>query len=157
VGSQSKSDVKVVATNRKAFHDYFILEVVEAGIALSGTEIKSVREGKISLREGYAKVEDGEVWLEDVYIAPYQPGSRENPPATRRRKLLLHRDEIRRWLGKLQEKGLTLVPLRVYLKDNLAKVELALVKGKKLYDKREAIAERDANRRIEQAMRERWR
>lgn len=146
-----------MATNRKAYHDYFILETLEAGIALSGTEIKSVREGKVSLREGFARAQDGEVWLEDVYIALYQPGSRENPPATRRRKLLLHRDEIRRLVGKLQEKGLTLVPLRVYLKDNLAKVELGLAKGKKLYDKREAMAERDAQRQIEQAVRDQWR
>ena len=156
MGAESKA-VRVVATNRKAYHDYFILEVLEAGLALTGTEIKSVREGKISLREGYAKAENGEVWLEDVYIAPYQPGSRENPPETRRRRLLLHRDEISRLIGKLQEKGLTLVPLRVYLRNNLAKVELGLAKGKKLYDKREAIAARDAARQIEQAVRQRWR
>ena len=139
---------RVVATNRKAFHDYHIDEVYETGLVLTGTEIKSVRAGRISLREGYAKIENGEAWLIGVHVAPYEQGARENPEPLRRRKLLLHKDEIRRLIGKVQEKGYTLVPLRVYLKDRRAKVELGLARGKKQYDKREAIAEREAAREI---------
>jgi SsrA-binding protein len=148
-----KTDFKVVAQNRKARHDYFILETLEAGLALTGTEIKSIREGKISLQEGFARVQDGEAWLEEVYIAPYEKGSWLNPPSKRRRKLLLHRDEIARLQAKTAEKGLTVVPLRLYLKAGKAKVELGLARGKHLYDKRDAIAERDARREIERAMR----
>ncbi|MCL5961359.1 MAG: SsrA-binding protein SmpB [Chloroflexi bacterium] len=145
---------KVVATNRKAYHDYFIAETYEAGLALTGTEIKSVRAGKVSLREGYAKIERGEAWLVGVHIAPYEQGSYYNPDSRRSRKLLLHRSEIDRLRGKLDERGLTLIPLRVYLKGGRAKVELGLARGKKLYDKREAIAERDAKRQIERAMKQ---
>jgi SsrA-binding protein len=148
-----KTDFKVVAQNRKARHDYFILETLEAGLALTGTEIKSIREGKISLQEGFARVQDGEAWLEEVYIAPYEKGSWLNPPSKRRRKLLLHREEIARLQAKTAEKGLTVVPLRLYLKAGKAKVELGLARGKHLYDKRDAIAERDARREIERAMR----
>ena len=149
-----KSDFKVVAQNRKARHDYFILETLEAGLALTGTEIKSIREGKISLQEGFARIQDEEAWLEEVYIAPYDKGSWLNPPTTRRRKLLLHRDEITRLRAKTAEKGLTVVPLRLYLKNGRAKVELGLARGKHLYDKREAMAERDAKREIERAMKQ---
>lgn len=148
-----KSEFKVIAQNRRARHDYFILETIEAGLALTGPEIKSLRDGKISLQEGFARVENGEVWLEEVYIAPYEYGGWLNPPSKRRRKLLLHRDQIRELQAKTQEKGFTLVPLRVYLKKGRAKVELGLARGKHLHDKREAIAERDARREIERALR----
>jgi SsrA-binding protein len=144
---------KNIATNRKALHDYFLLDRVEAGIALAGTEIKSVRAGKVSLQDGFAAVVKGETWLENVYIAPYEHGGRDNLESRRRRKLLLHREEIGRLAGKVQEKGLTLVPLRMYIRGRRAKVELALARGKKAYDKREAIAERDAAKQIQQALR----
>jgi len=145
---------KVVARNRKATHDYFILETYEAGIVLTGTEIKSVREGRVNLRDGYAKIDSGELWLYNVHISPYERGSFYNHDPLRPRKLLLRREEIKRLLGKTKEKGLTLVPLSVYIKDNRwAKVEVALAKGKKQYDKRAAIAERDAQRAMERARR----
>jgi SsrA-binding protein len=149
---ETKDAVKVVATNRKARHDYTTLDVMEAGIVLAGTEIKSVRGGKVSLQDGFARVEKGEGWLENVYIAPYEHGGRYNVESRRRRKLLLHRDELNRLVGKVQEKGLTLVPLRMYIKGNRAKVELALARGKREYDKREAMAERDSKREMEQAL-----
>jgi SsrA-binding protein len=142
---------RAIATNRRAFHDYEVLERLEAGIVLAGTEIKSVRAGKISLQDGFARVDRGEGWLENVYIAPYDHGNRYNLESRRRRKLLLHHSELVRLVGKVQERGLTLVPLRVYIKGSRAKVELGIARGRKLYDKREAIAERDAERDIEQA------
>src|SRR5512133_3270515 len=120
----AKPEFKVVATNRKAHYDYFVIDKIEAGVVLSGTEIKSVRAGKVSLQDGYARVEKGEGWLENVYIAPYEHGGRDNLESRRRRKLLLNRREIHRLIGKVQEKGLTLVPLRVYIKRNRAKIEL---------------------------------
>lgn len=141
-----------IATNRRARHEYFIEDTYEAGIAFTGSEIKSVRAGRISLQEGYAKVENGEVWLCGVHIAPYKQATIEQHDPLRKRKLLLHRGEISRLTGKLHEKGLTLVPLRVYIKGNHAKVELGLARGKKLYDKREDIAEREAKRQIERAL-----
>ena len=144
---------KVIATNRKVLHDYFLLDRLEAGIALAGTEIKSVRAGKVSLQDGYAAVVQGETWLENVYIAPYEHGGRDNKESRRRRKLLLHRDQIGRLAGKVQEKGLTLVPVRMYIRGRRAKVELALARGKRDYDKRETIAERDAERQIQAALR----
>ena len=148
-----KSEFKVIAQNRKARHEYFILETFEAGLALTGPEIKSIRAGKVSLQEGFARVEDGQVWLEEVYVAPYEYGGWLNPPSKRRRKLLLHKDQIRELHAKTREKGLTLVPLRLYLKGGRAKVELGVARGKHAYDKREAIAERDAKREIERALR----
>lgn len=147
-------NVKVVATNRKAYHDYHIEETHEAGIVLTGTEIKSVRAGSINLRDSYAHVRNGELWMLNVHIAPYEPASRQNADPYRDRKLLLHRGEIIRLMGRAQEKGLTLVPLRLYLKKNRAKVEIGLVRGKKLYDKREAIAKRESAREIQRAMKE---
>lgn len=145
---------KVFATNRKAFHDYHVLEALEAGIALTGTEVKSVRAGRVNLREGYARVEDREVWLHNTHISPYDQGNRYNHEPTRRRKLLLHRKEILRLMQRLQrEGGTTLVPLRLYDKKGHVKVELALVRGKRQYDKREAIARRDAEREIARAVR----
>lgn len=142
---------KIIATNKKAYHEYFIEETYEAGIVLSGTEIKSIRAGKVSLREGYVKI-DGEAWLIDVHIAPYERGSYFNLEPTRKRKLLLHKEEINRLRGKVNEKGLTIVPLRLYLKGGRAKVEIGLARGKKIYDKRAAIAEREARRQIERAL-----
>ena len=147
---------KVLSVNRKAFHDYFVEEEYEAGIVLTGSEIKSIREGRVNLRGAYARVENDEVWLFDAHISPYeQSGTHFNHEPTRPRKLLLHRREINRLLGKLEAKGLTLVPLDIHLKGRRAKVRLGLVRGKKLYDKREATAEREANRQIERVLKER--
>jgi SsrA-binding protein len=148
--SETKSEgERVVATNRKARHEYFLLETFEAGIALKGTEVKSLREGKASLQESYATIKNGEVWLVDMHVSPYERGAVDAHEPTRMRKLLLHKKEIRRLLGKLTEKGLTLVPTRVYFKNGIAKVELALARGKRAYDKREAIKRREAQREVE--------
>lgn len=145
---------RTVAQNRKARHDYFVLETFECGIVLTGTEIKSVRDGKVNLKEGYALIRGGELWLVGVHISPYEKGSYYNHEPLRDRKLLMKRHEILRLLSKVREKGLTLVPLSVYLKEGKrAKVELALVKGKLLHDKRDSLAERDAKRDIERAVR----
>jgi SsrA-binding protein len=145
---------RTVAQNRKARHDYFVLETFECGIVLTGTEIKSVRDGKVNLKEGYAVIRGGELWLVGVHISPYEKGSYYNHEPLRDRKLLMKRHEILRLLSKVREKGLTLVPLSVYLKEGKrAKVELALVKGKLLHDKRDSLAERDAKRDIERAVR----
>lgn len=150
-------DFQVLATNRKAFHDYSIEETHEAGIVLTGTEIKSVRAGSVNLRDSYAVVRDGQMWLQNVHISPYEAGNRFNVDPYRTRKLLLHRKEINRLMGKAQEKGLTIVPLRIYLKKNRAKVEIALVKGKREFDKRDSISKRDSDREIQRAMKERER
>lgn len=148
-----KSDaVKTVASNRKAYHEYFIEDTFEAGVALTGTEIKSVRAGQVNLRDSYAVIKDGELWLMNVHIAAYRGGSYFNHDPRRERKLLMHRREINRLLGKVQEKGFTIVPLRVYLKDNVAKVELALARGKKQYDKRAALHEKESRREVERAV-----
>ena len=145
---------RTVAQNRKARHDYFVLETFECGIVLTGTEIKSVRDGKVNLKEGYAVIRGGELWLVGVHISPYEKGSYYNHEPLRDRKLLMKRHEILRLFAKVREKGLTLVPLSVYLKEGKrAKVELALVKGKLLHDKRDSLAERDAKRDIERAVR----
>ena len=147
-----------VADNRKARHDYFIDENYEAGLALTGSEIKSIRAGRVNLRGGYARVVNGEVWLYDVHISPYeQSGTHFNHEPTRPRKLLLHRREISRILGQVERQGFTLVPLRVYFKGRRAKVDLGLARGKKLYDKREDIAKREAKRDIERVMKSRSR
>jgi SsrA-binding protein len=142
-------DIKVVATNRKASHEFFLLERYEAGIVLQGSEIKSIRGGQISLAEAYVRVDGREAWLMDAHIAPYEQANRFNHEPRRPRKLLLHRSEIRRLWDDVRQKGDTVVPVRVYLKEGRAKVEIALAKGKKLYDKRETIAKRDAEREIE--------
>lgn len=149
--------IKVIATNRKAQHEYQFVDTLEAGLALLGTEIKSIRAGKVSLQEGYVLFERGEAWLADVHIAAYDPASRQNHEPRRRRKLLLHRREIERLRSRVQEKGLTVVPLRLYLKDGRAKVEIALARGKKLYDKRQIMAERDSERQVERALKEQYR
>lgn len=145
--------IKVVATNRKASHEYFLLERLEAGIALQGSEIKSIRAGQISLAEAYVRVDGREAWLEDAHIAPYEQAGHFNHEPRRPRRLLLHRREIRHLWNQVRQKGMTIVPLRVYLKEGRAKVEIALAKGKKLYDKREAIAKRDAQREMERQFR----
>jgi len=152
-----KPGIKVVATNRKARHDYTIEDTIEAGIVLAGSEIKSVRDGRINLRDSYAAIEGGEVWMHNVHIAPYDPASHYGHEPRRRRKLLLHRRQIARLESRIQEKGYTLIPLRMYLSHNKAKVELALARGKRQYDKRAAIAAREDQRRTERALRERER
>ncbi len=140
-------NVKVVATNRKARFEYFLLEEFEAGLALQGSEIKSVRAGQVSLSDAYVYIENGrEAWLMDAHIAPYAQANRFNHDPKRPRRLLLHRREIRTLWNAVRQKGMTIVPTRLYLKDGLAKLEIALAKGKKLHDKREAIARRDAER-----------
>jgi SsrA-binding protein len=146
-------DVKVVATNRKARHEYFILETFEAGLALLGPEIKSIRAGQISLGEAYVQVDGKEAWLIDAHVAPYEQASHYNHEPRRPRRLLLHQREIRALWEAVRQKGVTVIPLRVYLKKGRAKLEIALAKGKKLYDKRAAIAERDARREIEREFR----
>lgn len=147
--------IKRVATNPKAYHNYFVQESQEAGIALTGSEIKSIRAGKVSLRDSYVRPEGGELWLVNAHIARYDPSSYMGHEATRPRKLLMHRKEINGLLGKVAEKGLTLVALKLYLKDSRAKVEIALAKGKKLYDKRESIARREVERDMGRAIRQR--
>ncbi|MGE5221539.1 MAG: SsrA-binding protein SmpB [Omnitrophica WOR_2 bacterium] len=142
-------DFKVVATNRKAKFEYFLLETYEAGLELRGTEIKSIRAGQISLAEAYVRVENGQAWLMDAHVAPYVQGSRYNHDPLRPRRLLLHESEIRNLFDAVRQKGVTIVPTRVYLKGGRAKLEIAIAKGKKLYDKRASIAERDARREIE--------
>ncbi len=146
---------KTLARNRKARHQYFIEEKFEAGIALQGTEVKSVRAGKVNLKDSYARVENGELFLYNMHISPYDQASRFNHDPLRTRKMLMHRREIGKLAGYVQEKGYTLVPLSIYLKKNRVKVELALAKGKKDYDKRRSIAERDARREMERAFKDR--
>lgn len=146
---------KIVAQNKKAFHDYHIEDRYEAGIVLTGTEIKSVRGGKVNMRDSFAQIRRGEAYLHNMHISPYEQGNRFNHEPLRTRKLLLNRGEINRLIGMIKEKGYTLVPLKVYLKNGLAKVEIALAKGKKDYDKRESIKQRDAKREIQKAIKER--
>ncbi|MGB2828056.1 MAG: SsrA-binding protein SmpB [Dehalococcoidales bacterium] len=140
--------VKTVATNRKAYHNYHIGESLEAGIALTGTEIKSIREGRVSLGDAYVRPENGELWLLNAHIARYEAGSYMSHEPNRPRRLLLHRKQIDSLVGQLAEKGLTLIPTKLYLKDSRAKVAIALAKGKKLYDKRETITRREVEREI---------
>ena len=139
---------KLVTTNRKARHDYTILETYEAGIVLKGTEVKSLRQGNANLTDGYAILKNGEVWLLGMHVSPYEHGSYANVDPLRNRKLLLHKKEIRKLIGRTSEKGLTLVPLKVYFKNNIAKVLLGVCRGKKAYDKRHDIAKREAERDI---------
>lgn len=145
---------RVYSTNRKAFHDYHVLETVEAGLSLVGTEVKSIREGKVNLREAYARVKDGEMWLNNSYIAAYDQGNRFNHETNRPRKLLLHKGEIRRLNVLAQEAGKTLIPLKMYDRKGEIKVLIAVARGKKQYDKRESIAEREATREIARALKE---
>lgn len=143
---------KTVASNRRARHEYFIIETMEAGIALQGSEIKSVRAGQISLAEAFVRIDGREAWLEDAHIAPYEQASIYNHEPLRPRKLLLHSSEIRRLWNAVRQKGVTIIPLSVYLKNGRAKVEIATAKGKKLYDKRAEIAKRDSKREIERQL-----
>ena len=155
--AKKRDDIEVVARNRRASHDYHLLENFEAGLALTGTEIKSLRDHKVSLQQAYIQPRNGELWLVEANIAPYEHGNRENHEATRPRKLLLHRREINKILDALQTKGMTMVPTRLYLKGGWAKVDVALAKGKKQFDKREDLARRDADRQVERALREKYR
>ena len=151
----SSEKIKIVSENRKAFHDYFIDDRVEAGIVLTGTEIKSIRNGKVNLKDSYARINNGEIWVHQMHISPYEQGNRFNHDPLRPRKLLLHRTEINKLVGKIQLQGLTLLPIKLYLKNGMAKVELAVGQGKKNYDKRQVLAEREGKRDIERALRER--
>lgn len=146
---------KLIATNKKARHDYFIEETFETGIVLVGTEVKSIRQGKVNIKDGYARVENSEVFLYNVHISPYEQGNIFNKDPLRVRKLLLHKSEIRKLIGYVQQKGYTLIPLSFYLKDGLIKVELGIGVGKKTYDKRQDIAKKDAARRIDKELRQR--
>src|SRR5437016_380208 len=146
---------KVVTTNRRARHEYFIDETVEAGLVLTGTEIKSIRAGKVNLQDAYARVENGEAWLHNMNIAAYTQGNRFNVDPVRRRKLLLHRREIDRILGRAQERGLTLIPVGLYLRNGFAKIDVGVARGKKLYDKRQALADREARRELDRVLKER--
>jgi len=154
---KTEPGIKIVATNRKATHDYTIEDRFEAGIALLGTEIKSIRAGQANLREGYVQVRGTELWLVNTHIAPYDPAGREGHDPLRPRKLLLHHKEIAKLLTRIQERGYTIIPLKMYLKNRRAKVEIALARGKRQYDKRETIAKREAGRQIERALKERSR
>ncbi|GCE11849.1 SsrA-binding protein SmpB [Tengunoibacter tsumagoiensis] len=145
--------IKVISVNRQAYHDYEVERTIEAGISLVGTEIKSIREGRVQLRGAYALARKGEIWLENAHISPYEHGNRFNHEPMRNRKLLLHKKEIDQLLTKVATKGLTLIPLKLYLKGGKAKIELGLCRGKKLYDKRASIAERDVKRDIERIVR----
>ena len=142
----AKSNGKLIANNKKAYHDYFILDNYETGISLAGTQVKSLRMGKCSIKEAYVRIENGEVYIYGMHISPYEKGNIFNKDPLRPRKLLLHRAEINKLLGKTKEKGIAIVPLKVYFKGSLVKVEIGLAKGKKLYDKRQDIAKKDQQR-----------
>jgi len=150
----AREAIKQVAQNKKARHDYFIEEAYEAGIELTGTEVKSIRLGKVNLRDSYAYIKDSEVFISGMHISPYEQGNIYNKDPLRDRRLLLHKYEINKLIGYTQQKGLTLVPLQVYFKNGRVKIELAVARGKKLYDKRQDISERDAKREIERRMKE---
>ncbi|MBK4731439.1 SsrA-binding protein SmpB [Oxynema sp. CENA135] len=151
--AKTSEGIKIVSDNRQVRHQYEILDTYEAGIELKGTEVKSIRQGKVNLRDGYALIRNGEVWLHNVHISPYQTASEFfNHEPRRTRKLLLHGYEIRKLIGKVEQKGLTLVPTRMYLKRGLVKVGLALAKGKQLHDKRETLKKRQQNREIERVL-----
>ena len=147
--AKGKESQKLIANNKKAYHDFFIDETYECGIALHGTEVKSMRMGKCSIKEAFVRIEDGEVFVYGMHVSPYEKGNIYNKDPLRVKKLLLHKYEINKLLGKIKEKGYTLVPLQVYFKDGKVKVEIGLARGKKLYDKREAIAKKDQRREAE--------
>ena len=149
-----KESVKLISQNKKAYHDYFIEETYECGISLVGTEVKSIRAGQVNLKDSFASVQSGEVMLIGMHISPYEKGNIFNKDPLRERKLLMHKAEIRRLIGKVKEDGYSLIPTKVYLKGSKVKIELALAKGKKLYDKRNAIAEKEAKRRIDRKIKE---
>lgn len=151
-----REELKVVATNRKARHQYFIEETYEAGLVLTGTEVKSVRQSKVNIKESYASIENGEVFVYGMHISPYEQGNIYNVDPLRKRKLLLNKREIRKLNSFIMQKGYTLVPLRIYIKNGLVKLELAVAKGKKLYDKRQDIAKKDAERRMKQHLSQKY-
>ena len=151
-----KQSIKVMATNREARHEYFIEEEFEAGIELCGTEVKSIRAGTLNLKDAWCGIKDGELLVNQMRISPYEQGNRFNPDPRRPRKLLMHKREIMRLFGKVKQDGYAIIPLSVYLKGGLVKVKIGLCKGKKLYDKRQSAAERDAKRQIDRAMKERY-
>lgn len=153
--ADKKDSIKIIAQNKKARHEYFILETYECGIELAGTEVKSIRQGKVNLADSYASINNGEVWIKSMNISPFEQGNIFNRDPLRERRLLMHKREILKLSQQVKEDGLSLVPLKVYLKGSLVKVELALVKGKKLYDKRDSIAQRDAKRNMDRAIRNR--
>lgn len=153
MGKQN-TGVKAAATNRQAHHEYFILETYEVGIALTGTEVKSLRQGKANINDAFARIDNGECILYEMHISPYEFGNRFNPDPKRPRKLLLHKREILKLYSEIKEKGLTLIPLKIYFTRGIAKVELGLAKGKKLYDKRDDMAKKEADRKIDRAMKE---
>lgn len=152
-----KGEIKVIAQNKKARHEYFIEQTLEAGIVLSGTEVKSIRQGKVNLKDSYASIDNGEVIISGMHISPYEQGNIFNKDPLRDRKLLLHKFEIRKLIGYIQQKGLTIVPLKLYFKKGKVKVEIGVAKGKKLHDKRDDIAERDAKREIDRKLKESFR
>ncbi|HOV26410.1 MAG TPA: SsrA-binding protein SmpB [Pseudobacteroides sp.] len=149
-----KEEIKPITQNKKARHDYFIEQTIETGIVLSGTEVKSIRQGKVNLKDSYASIENGEVILSGMHISPYEQGNIFNKDPIRDRKLLLHKHEIRRLIGYVQQKGLTLVPIQLYFKGSRVKLELGVARGKKLHDKRDDIAQRDAKREIDRKLKE---
>jgi SsrA-binding protein len=140
--------IKIIANNKKAFHDYFIDDVYEAGVVLTGTEVKSLRLGNVNLKESFCRIKDGEVFINNMNISPYEQGSRENPDPTRARKLLLHRSEIDKLIRKVDEKGLTLIATKIYFKDSRVKIEIGIGRGKKLHDKRETLKQKEATREM---------
>lgn len=150
----AKEDIKIIAQNKKAGHDYFIEDTYEAGIVLSGTEVKSIRMGKANLKDSFARIENDEVYLYNMHISPYEKGNIFNKDPLRTRKLLLNRYEINKLLGYITQKGYTLIPTKAYLKHGIVKIELAVAKGKKLYDKRDDIAKKDAKREVERHFKE---
>ena len=154
--SLEKDSIKIMARNREAYHEYFVEEEMEAGIALSGTEVKSIRKGTLNLKDAWCGIKDGELIVNQLHISPYEQGNRFNPDSKRPRRLLMHKREIMRLFGKVKQDGYSLIPLSVYLKGSRVKVSVGLCKGKKLYDKRQSAAERDAKRQIDRAMKERY-
>lgn len=153
--AEKKDGIKIVSQNKKARHEYFIIDTYECGIELFGTEVKSIRHGKVNITEAYASIDNGEVFVKSMNISPFEQGNIFNRDPLREKKLLLHRKEIRKLTGLISQQGYSLIPLSVYLKGSLVKVSLALAKGKKLYDKREDIAKRDASRRMDRALKNR--
>ncbi|BCA79685.1 SsrA-binding protein SmpB [Desulfuromonas sp. AOP6] len=143
--------IKIIANNKKAYHDYFIDEVYEAGMVLTGTEVKSLRLGKVNIKESFCRIKDGEIFINNMNISPYEQGNRENVDPTRVRKLLLHREEINKIIRKVDEKGLSLVPTKIYLKDSRVKLEIGIGRGKKLHDKRESLKQKEADREMAKA------
>ena len=153
----NKNGIQVIANNKKAYHDYFILDKYEAGIELYGTEIKSIRAGRINLKDSFCSVDDGEMYAIGVHISPYEHGNRYNREPLRKKKLLLHKREIMRLFGEVQQQGLSIIPLQVYIKNGRAKMEIGLCKGKKIYDKRAVEAKKSSNRMIDREIKQRYR